>query len=206
MGSPRQLVYERTLIIPAPLWGEEVNPSDYFGGLNAEIISVQEKEIVGMCSCRVYYFNEMAGFFSANFILTRLDDECVDKAAVGLELKKRKQLRHLLTEDADTNLLHIQWLRIKKAHRGKDLGLKTLKVLIDYAVNNLHCGYSIMQPCPLAYEPGDVGNEVNKEAFAKARNKLFDYYQRLGFTKPSPRSKYLYKRTDEHLLSDTEYV
>jgi hypothetical protein len=137
----------------------------------------------------------MAGLFSANYILTRLDDECVDKAAVGLELRRRKQLRYLFTEDADTNLLHIQWLRIKNAHRGKDLGLKTLEVLIDYTANSLSCGYAIMQPCPLPYEPGDVGNEDNKKIFSEGRKKLFDYYQRLGFTKPSPRSKYLYKET-----------
>ena len=67
------------------------DPSDYFGGLGVEIISIQEKGIVGTCSCRIYYFSEMAGLFSANYILTRLDDECVDKAAVGLELKRRKQ-------------------------------------------------------------------------------------------------------------------
>jgi hypothetical protein len=138
------------------------DPSDYFGGLGAEIISIQEKGIVGTCSCRIYYFSEMAGLFSANYILTRLDDECVDKAAVGLELKRRKQLRYLFTEDADTNLLHIQWLRIMKPHRGKDLGLKTLKVLVDYAADSLSCGFAIMQPCPLAYEPGDIGNDENK--------------------------------------------
>jgi GNAT superfamily N-acetyltransferase len=173
------------------------DPSDYFGGLEAEIISLEEKKVVGTCECRVYYFEEMAGLFTPGFILSRLDDECADKADAGLEIQRRKRLRHLLTWDADTNLLHAQRLRIAKAHRGKDLGLKTLSVLIDYAANALNCGYAIMKPCPLEFEPGDAGHDTNTRAFSQARKKLFDYYQKLGFTRPSPRSEYLYKEIQD---------
>ena len=78
----------------------------------------------------MYYFLDMDGMFSPHNVITCLDDLGIDNAALGMELMKRKLLKYLLTENADTNVFHLEFLKVVRSHRGQDLGLKALDALL----------------------------------------------------------------------------
>ncbi len=69
-----------------------------------------------------------------------------------------------------------------------------IKVVMDFAASRLHCGYAMMQPAPIKFDPEDPGHGAGKKLYAELRRKLFAYYGRLGFEMPSPRSAFVYKR------------
>jgi hypothetical protein len=98
------------------------HPAEFCGGLYAELISLAEKRVAGTCEGKVYYFPDMVCFFEPEDIVEGFDDEDVDCAAAAIELRRRKQLRPLLTIGAADNVLHLMRLGVARRHRGHALG------------------------------------------------------------------------------------
>jgi hypothetical protein len=70
-----------------------------------------------------------------------------------------------------------------------------IKAAVEFASSRLGCRHVLMQPSPIRYEDEDPARGADPKLFAALRRKLFAYYGRLDFVRPSPRSKFLHKKT-----------
>jgi GNAT superfamily N-acetyltransferase len=164
--------------------------------LNGEIISVSEKKVVGRSANQVINMEAVVSIYHPDDVFAFFDSRDQAKANLYEELTSRRSLKFLL-EDPGGGLLHLERLTIEEQHRGRDLGLRTLEAVVAYAAR-VGCAHAIMKPFPLQFEGGEPRDADERREwgrkFREGARKLSLYYRRLGFTPPSARSEYLYKR------------